>query len=690
MRALIKKEMVEISWPVAAVFAGLCWAWFYRATFERVLLLPDGDVYAVVVGTAIVVGALLGFLQFSAERWRGTWNFARHRPDGQRNIVIAKALVGVPAMLLLAVGPVLAFGAWQRWTSVNAAVLQYQRLVEYALYGLSGVSAYALGVLASQLRRSSWFDLSVLALACLWCGIGNSISLGDVHRSVAESATLYLLVQGLLTAAFGWLALRLLSTNHDRDISFTSVQLCVLAWLGVEFFVLPASFLAGTASELLRQGMFEGAPAIVRDKQNGEFALMDTAQLDVHHYRREAESARRGPDVDVIYRPGSGARQRDDRNGNLFRPSTFDREGDLAPAWEDLHWHADSYEFEGHHFCRRAAFDHAEGVVRLFWTEHDEPTRQMVQWHTPAPPTLPLERVCAKPDGGQLSPATLILPLGGDEWCFADLQDKTLWKLAPSNFSELFFEIYLPQADRLVHVEPLYSRDMLRRGNFSAAGGNQVLFVGERGSYMWSGGRFEPYTDELMLYQGRSKARETLVPFDEAQRLLELRVAEADPDPIAPRIEIRDASDKQVLFAHAYEPTTGGAKLRSALLYIGALLHMPVGCLYSFATDGEHGEERTWTSRLLGRQHEPLFFHQKRIWLLVSNLALAGLCAVSLARRMKRRRATPTVIALAVAITALTGIFAYVFFRGLMARGNRVPAPKPSLAALPDLLIQSV
>ena len=49
MKAFLKKELLEISWPASALFVGLCAIWFKQGSFETVLLAPNTQLNMLIV-----------------------------------------------------------------------------------------------------------------------------------------------------------------------------------------------------------------------------------------------------------------------------------------------------------------------------------------------------------------------------------------------------------------------------------------------------------------------------------------------------------------------------------------------------------------------------------------------------------------------------------------------------------------
>jgi hypothetical protein len=696
--------MLEAAWPIAVVVIGMCWFWFRMGSFEVVLLAPDSHVCMSVVTIAVGAGALIGYLQFAAERWRGTLGFALHRAGAHAALFGAKASVGIAATLLLAVGPMLVFASWQYFFSVNAPVLQGERIVEYALCGVSGASGYAWGVLASQLRRGWWLDLSALILGAVGVGGVTAWTVFPHSGSIASAVIVYLLVQGVMTAGAAWTALALMRNAHDRELPMPGVQHGVLAVLGIAVVLPPATCFLGVGLDGLRKTILDGYPVIAREVASGEWVLIDRTSLDLTGtIRRTSEPKRKPsdepvidpPKAELVYTPRTSILGPHEAEQFMFHVQRWSsRNIAFGPSWESLWWSGrySTDTVEGRSYSPLAFLDEDDGTVRMFWIERFVDNGHSQLRVDAQPPKLPLERIFRRTGrDGRFSAKTISLPFGSKACVLIDFEDNTLWKLAPSDFENTFSELRLPDGDHLVSIEAVYNRDRLRVGEFQAFGAVN-LFVGERGCYMETGSEltgFVPYVGKINLSGRRGALPLDAVRMNAAEQLIEVRPREIESDPISPRVEVRDGSGDKVLFAHVYGPRTIGEKLECAVLYAGVLLRTPIGCVLSFARGAVEWKGRPLFDDFIRMESEPLLFDGKRPWLLCVNFALAAMCVTSLVRRMKRQGASSITIALAASITALAGVIAYLYLRGLMAKQRETTTPVSSRARVHELLIQS-
>ena len=292
----------------------------------------------------------------------------------------------------------------------------------------------------------------------------------------------------------------------------------------------------------------------------------------------------------------------------------------------------------------------------------------------------------AKPSGsGRFSLATVITSVGECEWVLIDTQDKTLWNFDMAPSPGRLTELHLSDGDHLVRVEPLFFKELLELG-FASATSNFDVIVGEKGTYMWFDGRFQRFTSELVESVRSARNAGALVTFDEAKQLLAVRARTVDPDPITPRVEFRDPAG-DLVFEHRYEPQTIGDELRTVALHALALLHMPLGCITSFASSEPRNP--TLASELLAVQEDALFKQGKRAWLLCANLALAGLCVLSIVRRMRDRGTDSALVLIATAFTIVFGVVAYLYFRFLLPKRATLRETIESRGEARQLWIQS-
>jgi hypothetical protein len=375
------------------------------------------------------------------------------------------------------------------------------------------------------------------------------------------------------------------------------------------------------------------------------------------------------------------------------------RESALLPYWQPLwDWRTPpAFERQGPRFWALGFLDSAEGTIVITWMElkdRERPAGVRVEHETRS---SPWSRAFQKPGGrGRFSASTVRMsllslhagPLESREWCVVDLEDHSLWRISPMSISEVLSELHLPGDDRLVRVEPFYMRDPLRVGSYVGYG-DALLFVGEKDKYVWRADGFETYAGNVRPEIIHGRLIDEPVPASEAAEMLSLRVRQTDSDPVRPRVEVLDPSGARVLLAHEYAPETIPAKLETALMFALSLLRMPIACAYSFLPWSDEGVDRLYA---VGGAHafdEPLILHGKRPWLLALNLMVAGLCAISLVKRMKRQGTNDAAILCCASTVILCGVIAYVYFRGLMPKRSSIAPATTQRSEARELLIQS-
>jgi hypothetical protein len=688
MKAFVRKEAVEMSWPVAVMFIAACWGWLAAQPMEGVLLAPKYDRGLTVAGIAVAAGALIAFVQFSAERWRGTLGFALHRSGGPSGMCAAKAIVGTAATMLIAIGPLFVFAGFHALFSPDAAIIQPQRLVEYSVFGLSGFSGYALGALASQLRRSWWLDSGVLVLGGLGVFALSVAPLWFLPASIPVALTTYLFVQVVMGAVLSRLALGLLQGARDREHSLPTGQMMTLAVVFVFLVLPPAAALIALASGLARQSVFIHFPAIARDREDGKFRVLERSSPDLvgrMSRGRDHKAMRQEPVADLVFWPEtSSIRDREELEEITLHARSNSREFDFLPRWIPLwteHMFTDFFTGE-RKFSALGFLDRQQGIVRVFWIHTRVHSQFSAQPADQFPPTLPLQRTFAKANDRPFSRSTFTTSLGSDMWCVIDPEDKTMWKITPTDFASTVSEMRLPDDDRLVRVERFYSRQGLRVGSYRQYG-DMLLFVGENNEYIYIHARFEPYSRDLLA---ESIGGETPVPSSEADDQLGLQVRQTDFDPLEPTVEIRDPRGDKTLFSYTFRsPLSTAGLIMDAL----ALCRPPIACANSLASPDGDNHGKTLAPLDVELTSEPLLAQGRRPWLLAMNAVLAALWAFSITRQMIRSGANLKLTVLVAGIVLLFGLIAYVYFRAIVPRRSRsLAAATPALEAR-ELLIQS-
>jgi hypothetical protein len=429
-------------------------------------------------------------------------------------------------------------------------------------------------------------------------------------------------------------------------------------------------------------------PSVVRDDKTHAITLMSRADIDEHVREARRDPTHRQWAHQTLFDPRQGAREPDGTHAEVRaekRPRLFG----FVAKWLPLStWTATCRLSDGpvYHFMKY--LDEDTGTIRVYWIEGYGEHEGLMRMAAPRivsrrelPPALPAQLLLTKPGGAPFSSATFGAPfLDQDLTCIVDPEDRSLWKLDPFNVEHMLSPLSLPEGDRFVRMEHLTSVQMVQLSQFQWHD-TRNLFVGEHGRYVWSAGRFDSFRpNEIEGYEG-------VIPSNDVEAFTGVRVRETDPDLIHPRVEVLDATDGTLLFAHTYAPESRWQALSSAGYVAFALLRSPVACIQAFATKNVVAEP-TWLMPIPSAW-ELLFIGHKRPWLLFSILAVTAVCAYSIARRMQRQGAPPLLVAWIALLTVLGGVIAYLYLRALLPRRARAAedaAPSPEVR---ELLIQS-
>lgn len=710
MKTLVKKELTEVLVPAACLFVPLTFLWFTAASTRDVLMQPLQEPAAAVLATAGFGGLLIGYCQFHAERWRKTQGYALHRGTGEGRFFLAKVIAGLCATALLAIGPPLVFALWHRLNSPSASILQMQRIVELAWLSAFGISAYALGVLASQLNRAWWkealFGLVGGAALAVIATLSTIMTPDDPMPHVTRYISIQVAI-GLVLLAVGF---RLFVRRGDSDLPLPSLPHAVLAPLGIVLFILPLAIGAASLEELRVLGLRSSYPILLRERATGR--VLAVVPLERGAYAEVDAEGRLAPGAPTI--SGStiswfGRSTDDDAYDELYRPNRGALTGDallilsgsqmmaLNGRWMQMQFTAGASETiaaASEQFIIQGFLDPHAGVVRAFFTEFPYGNRDSViaRPDLVLPRALPMALTLERPEpSGRFSGRAVVIapPMPRDTspsayWerpatyralCVADLGDRSLWRIDPLDMRAPVSEVTLPDGDRFVRLEQETFSRRLEPASFSVYYSNATLVVaGERGLYVWNGDRFEPF----------EPAASALTALDAKPSP---RAATAYVDPLEPSVEVRGADGSSVLFSYDYAPRGVGARIDLALIYMASLVRSPVASVTSFFSDspvdvGERDRRIEWFS-------EPLFHDGHRPLLLLANLALAFHVTRKVMRTLMQRGADKLTIGVWTILTALFGVFGYCLFRLLEPRGSSLGVSEAPASEPAPMLIES-
>jgi hypothetical protein len=164
MKALVRKELVELGVSFVPILIATCAIWLATCQVEDVLVEPSEPRMTAVFSVAAGAGLLFAFTQLEGERIRGTWGFLVHRGAGLDGCFRIKAWIGVAASILLGVVPPLVFAVVHTTIYGEARVIHWYRIAEYLAIATVGASTYALAAFAFCLRRG-FLSETLLAVA---------------------------------------------------------------------------------------------------------------------------------------------------------------------------------------------------------------------------------------------------------------------------------------------------------------------------------------------------------------------------------------------------------------------------------------------------------------------------------------------------------------------------------------------
>lgn len=689
MKTLIRKELLELGVLFGIPFIGLCAIWFGTHEFEDVLLAPRSEPLILVIVPALCSGVLVALVQFMAERWRGTASYALHRGTGALGCFRAKAVAGILCSLLLAIGPPVVFAIGHALFGRNGAIVQWGRVVEIAIFGTFGATAYAVAALAAQLRRGIVVDV---LLACFGaCGLFVLLFFSSVSLSLLGGASGlgYVAINFLLSWALLRIGAGVFVRSVDPDIAIPKPSHAAILALGL-FALLPmASLLISAGQTELRTSVLRGYPSIVRERSSGEIRaelrddvwkrmtpqIVTTTDSVGRIIRNNMSLGTSDPELDELFHPvykpiATPRENRDDELSTARRPR-FPAHWDSVSSWMPV-----PYRSALGAFGVRIYIDPDRGALRLFAYFSSSPRGLDLQheqrW---MPPSVPCEVIVEKPGGaGHFSALTRQVGVRGAV-CLVDPADGTMWRLDAEHldWSNPLSEVRLPDGDRFAGFEVLFNRQAALHDRV------QSLFPfvrGERGVYLWDGTAFR-----LRDTSGDAEH----VTLEEAQGLAERRVVVTEDDSLAMDVEVRDAKNGTVLFARRFAPSTAQEMRRTALLHAIAAFGSPVGNTLSFL--GGPGRVPSRINLVLPR--EPLLVGRSRPGLLVASLAVSVLLVADALRRQRRRGAGSLLVASSAILIALFGLPAWMLVRALEPRKAAQAVPEPRVAEQAVVLIQS-
>jgi hypothetical protein len=697
------------------LFVPLCVTWFIAANrTSDVLMNPQVEPAAAVLGAAAFVGLMIGYCQFAAERWRKTIGYVLHRGTSDGHVFVAKTIAGLCATAFLAIGPPIVYALVHMLTSEDRPIFQMQRVVELAWLSTLGVSAYGLGALVSQLHRAWWKEVlfglvCVVALASI--ALRSTIMTSD---DPTPHAVRYVAIQLAIGIVLLAVAFRLFMSRGDRDLPLPGASHAVIALLGILLFFAPLDFAAAAAEREWIQELRQQYPVVLRERAAGRlFAAAPTRRGE---YLEVDGAGRIAPDATPL--KWSLRDDESDPYELVYQPtwkergSPFDSTQPVAlnGSWVGLRFvygtATSTVAAANGRFIVEGYLDLHAGVFRVFFTDFPYGRAPVSRPDLVLPRGLPMEVVIEKPRSTRrFSGHTVCLqrfPLGEeiqymrdggppeyDAVCAVDLDDRSLWRIDPLDLETPAREVTLPGGDRFVRLESAHVSGEVHANYFSGwyevrspsktfgFHGSALIVAGKRGLYAWNGDEFQRFERGPGASPGKGIASAIVVK--SASEL------ESHVDPLEPSIEVRSAGGSEVLFRYDYSPRREDG-ITVALIYMANLVRSPLTCVTSAFTTARNLEASVAASR---SAPAPLLYNRHRPWLLIAVLALAVHSTRKVIQTLARRGAGGWTIGVWAVVTAVFGVYAYLLFRLLEPRGKPSLAVETPATAPVPMLIES-
>jgi hypothetical protein len=712
---LIKKELTEVLVPFGIAFLVITTVWLVSVRFWDALLPPATDGLIAVAVSSALAGVVLGYLQFSTERWRGKLGYLCHRGTGVEGAFLAKTIAGLVATALVGLGPPLLYAVFASFASPNASIIQWSVLAAYAVAAMAGASLYGLGALAASLRRRSIAGILLIPVGA--CALWVISEMCGSPWGNPSTPWLFPAVHLALAGVFLGLVLRLVRSSVDRDLPLPRVVHLAAVLLAFPLVLLPCDIGASFLKESLLDSVRSGYPMILRDRATEE--IFPVVRGEHGGYFRMEARGRAGERVEPNAPQGPGQGFDTISWGNGFSSLS-----DAAPP-EDRFESSDPFatrrglvaigmQYRGLDQVEysytpnvRIHLDRTRGVVRAFGFVYQNPQEPS---DGVGARSLPFAIDLDKPQGGSsFSPATVVLrgedgavkriiqslaseeskslppgldlvndflgrPLHGMkvDSCLLDPSDGSFWRLDVFDAREPLARVELPGGDRFVRLQTLYRRSEFVFGRYERSWEDPVV-VGERGRYAWNGREFVEFVPS-----------ETLATLDEAPSHLRYRIVVEDPDPLRWTLRVLDAKEDREVFAYAYAPRTGRGSVAAAAAQASVLLRSPLANTLLFTGVITHKTDRGFDAG------SEFFAGGRRPWLwalaMIVGLACAGICA----RLLRGRNASPIGIALGSVFALLFGPVALLVVWLLEPKGRAREHPAAYAVSEPALVIQSV
>jgi len=614
--------------------------------------------------TWLFSGAAIGLYLGGFDHVARTGEYLLHRSLRRSTIVLTRLATGLILGVLIVTLPLLlsALGVSATWE--HNVVEPYRRLPQHLGLGLvfwSGFTGtfYGITLRGSLLTRLVWVSLAFLAgIAALVAGI---TPWGP--RALQASLGFHVGLQLLLTTVFACGAWAEFVAGDDLDRALPTRFLVPSALALTLVATLTGPIALTSLQSVAQQQILFLSPEIWERGEGGGFTLArDVAfnavarpvPVDEHHTAT-------GEKAEVLDRRLSSPRWIAPSSDWRWQRFSTTRIVFFDGTWEN--W-ADA-------FVSSLFFRPVEGRVYLANEVRHKGRKNGFQW----------TRVRRGDDDETFSRDCLVLGpptfrgrRHGQGWSskslIADLEDGTIWFAKNYASDPSYARVDLPDGDRPVS------------GALNAR--NELLVLGERGTYRWNGGGFDSTPDDRKAFaETPTQAR--------ARSGLEPTVVEADP--LSPLVEVRDRDGAK--FQHRYGLYTLGERLLGSVIFGATLTRPPPFNVWSFVSQRRANAIR-FDEDSIGRRTDPgsvlldpVLAAGKRPWLLGLSVALSlGLGGLA-ARRLRRLGGSNGRARFWLALTMLGGPLVYVLYRVTETRRAWRPATILTPEKQEPLLIRS-
>ena len=290
---------------------------------------------------------------------------------------------------------------------------------------------------------------------------------------------------------------------------------------------------------------------------------------------------------------------------------------------------ADCYELKPERVRVESWLDRGSGQVHVFLL----PARSQsgLRWKAGAP----ARHFALAPQGGRFSSELRVIPSkqpahGVPNELLLEPRSRELWRVMASAEQAWLAPVALPDGGALLGWHALTDTRLLDAGSPAPLA---LALQGERGSFV---------LDQGVL----RRMGEHDVPVDEAERRATVRVRLADPDWIAPLVEVTGPRG-EVLFRHRRRPEGAPRRALHAGIQALTLARSPLSSLAAYLGDAD-------PAQLAGHMFlEPLTAGGRRGWLVALHVAVALLVAAAAGRKVGGPRGWAWGVALALVGPAL-------------------------------------